>query len=211
MNYIPATVSIYTYVRNRLPFLADTPNNQALVGSFIYESMVELDTCFQVDSGNTAYNKADPTTWYLGDETKYTELEKLIVADLTACAIIGMRMASNSEGTASGTTDGKTTSGKYLSRSKAGSVEAEWKGFDVSDQAGFYTTGQGLYNVYREAALRRALNMGCLIDVTTEMGLKLYEIYKPLPVPFVVVQDGCGCRERMPVDRGGFTYLSYPL
>lgn len=209
MDYTPVALTIYQMVLNRLPFLADSVPNQTLVGSFIYESMVELDVCFKIDTTNPLYDASDPTAQptYLGDEQYYSPLQKLIIADLTAYTVILYIMVANTAGTASGSSNGtQTTTAKYMSRSKAGSAEVEWKGFEANGKVAFFTNGSDMAATYKASAFRRALSLGCNIDITSAVGFELWKENTPF-VPFKVVTDNCGCTGYSAIERGGLSIL----
>lgn len=181
-NHLTANenVTIYQMVLNRLPFLEDTEANQTLVSTFILEVMFELELCFKVDA-------EDPDPSNIGDETKYTFLQKTIIADIVAYYILLIKMISNTAGSG-----GESASaGKFLRRTKAGSVEVEWDQFDTK-LGGMSMSGEAMMMLYKKSAMRKASKFGCIIDICDDCTVNV-ETETPF-IPFKVITDpDCGC------------------
>lgn len=177
-----ANLSIAEMVRNRLPFLAQTPEMDSLMSSFIYEIMIELEPCFRVEEKPKDNNESN-----IGKEEKYEPIQRIIIADLTSCYIIMYLRALRSFG--DGDIKEEFEMPTYLKRAKAGSVEVEWDkavsgGFDNYDL-------DALYDQLRNSAIRKAFNIGCIIEWTDE--LLAMEMDRQVPLPLKVFNSGCGC------------------
>ncbi len=175
---------IYAMVLNRLPFIQDTPKNTTLISNYTLEVMMELDVCFHIDKGLVA---PDPSR--LGKEEFYSIAQRAIIADIVCCYILMIQMITASVAGS----DGVPTSNKFLSKAGAGSTFVEWQQLDVK-KGGLHTAGADLLAMYKNSAIRKAHNIGCIIDIcgdcTTMAQIQaMYEI-----APFqVVTVNGCGC------------------
>lgn len=164
-----SSLDIFTMVFNRLPFLYDNGTNRTLISNYALEIMSELETCFGVDNVTPA-----PVPSNIGDESKYKLSQLVVVADLVAVYLLLKFMALNSGGV--GTLGGSSPTPavtKFLKKTKAGSVEVEWDAVNFKDSVGMYTNGDALVKLYRSSAIRKALNLGCVIDITEEGGLSV--------------------------------------
>lgn len=150
---IPITKSVY----NRLPFLADTEDNDTLISNFIMEMMGELNACFKIEED------------LVGDEANYTVAQKACIADFVAYYILLLYMAT-STGAGSGSSEEESGSmATFISAVKAGSVEVEWEQFDLkSGAAGFVSSGENLLNYFLSSAIRKAAAMGCVILINPD-------------------------------------------
>lgn len=176
-------------VLNRIPFLADTDNNKALIGSFIYEVMWELNVCFGLPEEQ------------IGNDDNYNTIQRSIIADITCLYILMMKMLANVGGDASN--PGGPVGGKYVSRTKAGSVEVEFKQFDLTKDAGLYSSGTGLFEMFKKSAIRKAAGLGCVIDICDDCSMTI-QLLNAVPPPMIVVPDGscCGGWWRTPPEQG---------
>lgn len=103
--------TIHQLVRNKAPFLSDSPEDSNSLDIAIYESAALLE--FYLDKSLPDVD-LDP-----GD---YDGTEKSLVADIAAIQLVMARGLANSAGVAGGGAVGNT----YLKRAQAGSVEAEF-------------------------------------------------------------------------------------
>lgn len=171
-------------VYNRLPFLAVTPANDEIISMFILEVMYELEMCFRVDEN---LPEGDPSN--IGKEEVYSMPQRAVIADVVAVNILVMKIAANMGGLAVGAEDG-TNNSKFLSRTKAGSVEVEWEQFDTKKGGGLFSSAETLLKLYQSAASRKAGMLGCgicwdLAGMTISCGM-----YKEV-APFIVVSHSC--------------------
>ena len=171
-------------VYNRLPFLAVTATNDALISMFILEIMYELEICFKVDK-----DLAEGDTSNIGKEEKYSMQQRAVIADIVAVNILIMKIASNMGGVPVGDADGTNTN-KFLKRTKAGSVEVEWEQFDTKKGGGLFSSAETLLKLYQASAARKAGLLGCGIcwDAT---GMTIACGCNKEMSPFIVVANTC--------------------
>lgn len=190
-------LAIYQMVLNRLPFLSDTEKNTSLVSNFTLEVMHELEPCFRVDKN---VSETDPT--HVGDEQYYSIPQKAVIADVVSCYILILQMLANMAGVADVDSGLTATNNKFLSRTKAGSVEVEWEQFDVQKGSGMLMSPDALLGMYRKSAMRKARALGCIIDVCDDCStaVELMQDYDVAPFKVVTLTD-CGCPSSTP-ERG---------
>lgn len=182
-NHNDPTLTVYQMVRNLVPFLLDTPENEAIVSTFTFEVMTELERCFEVRN----YGQPITTDWArVGDEQYYTQEQKQIVADLVAVYIIQMQAALNTGGSG-----GANVLNTFLKKAKAGSSEVEYDQFNVNNAMLLTFKTDVLVNIYKKAAIRKALLLGCVFDLTDDASLTFWE-GQFTPQPFIIHRD-CGC------------------
>lgn len=172
-------ISIYTMVRNRLPFIADTPANTTTISNFTLEIMWELEPCFKV-------GVPDPTK--IGHEENYTVPMRTIIADIVSIYILILTAALNSgsSSSSSGTT--------FLERAKAGSVEVQYGQLNVNTSVMLNMNTPGLIEFFKRSAIRRARKLGCIIDICDDCSIGIESMTKGLIPPFITGSGNCnGC------------------
>lgn len=179
-NHSTAAYSIYQMVLNRLMFMADTPANEQLISSFTYEVMTQLNICFKLDEAD------------IGDETKYTVLQKSIIADIVCLYILFMQAA----GVAGGIGGNAPTGATFISKAKAGSVEVEYSQFNIKTGSSLAMDGTALISFYKKQAINKAAALGCTIDICDDCSMSASLIYQNNVNPFIVYPasgcEGCG-------------------
>lgn len=174
-------LTIQQMIFSRLPYLSQTDDNKALIDNFVLETMYELEVCFNVSNGG-----ADESN--IGDESKYSFLQKMIIADLVCVQLLMNRMIK--ESVASEESTGEVD--KFLKSTKAGSVEVEWEQVDPKKGA-MFSSGTSTMEYYRKSAIRKAAQLGCLLDICDGCVQAVLES-KSMQSPFIVVtSEGCGC------------------
>jgi len=166
-------------VLNRLTFIENNPTNEQLISYFIFEVMAQLNVCFKKDDTD------------LGDETKYSTVQKSIIADLVSIYILIMQAGAVAGGVA-GSSAATTT---FISKAKAGSVEVEYKQFDVKLGGSFAMASTDLITFYKKNAINKALSLGCIIDICDDCSVKAQLQMQNNLQGFITFQsdDGCGC------------------
>jgi hypothetical protein len=185
-------LSVYKMVLNRLPFLADTDTNAELISAFTMEVMMELETCFNI--------RITPETLVedlarVGVEANYTLLQKMIVADIVAVYILMLEVTKATVGAVDDMGVPVTTPlTTFLKRAKAGSAEVEYGQFDISKGAGMSTSGMNLMTMYKKSAMRRARNLGCIIDICEDCTIAIESVMN-IGLPFYIPSTGdcLGC------------------
>lgn len=178
-------LDIRKMVFNRLPFLADNPNNIARLGETVLEVMSELELCFLINSKRP---EGTTDTW-VGWEEKYSIDQRSIIADVVTVYLLMHKALAETGGTASGASDG-TTEGKFLKKTKAGSVEVEWDQVD-SKKGGMMSSSEDLITMYKESARRKAAKLGCTI--TWDNDDLIIDRESDMHYPMLVVSSKCGC------------------
>lgn len=174
-NHSTAPLPIYQMVRNRLPFLADNTTNEQLISYFIYEVMWQLNPCFKLAEAD------------IGDETKYSMIQKSIIADIVSVYILIMQGASLAGST---TAPGAT----FMSKTKAGSVEVEWSQFTAGSIGTLAMPPEQMREFFKKQAVNKALGIGCIIDICDDCSMTAQEVAKSNLTPFIVYPSpDCGC------------------
>jgi hypothetical protein len=184
----PATPSVYEMVRNRLPFLEDSPSNETLIGQFKVEACWELENCFKVRFDPAIVPPVADNT-RVADEVNYTPLQLSIVADLVSVYILLLTIATNAQGL-NGTAPPPVT---YLKTAKAGSAEVDYDQFDVNKSLRLMIKPHELLAMYKSGAIRKAMQLNCLFDFTDATTLAFFDA-QTLTTPFIIHTDDCfGC------------------
>lgn len=177
--------NIYQMVLTRLPFLADTPANELIISHYTWEAMAALEPCFNVTNATVPPNPDN-----VGDEQYYSFIQKSIIADIVSVYML-MRLAiQNTAGDADAGTAG--TTGKYISKVKAGSVEVD---YDIPNGKTALIIGSSydsLRDQFRKAAVNKALTLGCIIDLCDASCVAALDAATTLGPDFLVV-NACGC------------------
>lgn len=179
-------LDIATMVFNRLPFLTNNAANLTKLGEVILEVMSELEMCFMV---NNLRPEGETDSW-VGFEEKYSIEQRVVIADVVAVYLLLYKMIATTGGVSDGTADGNSE-GKYLKKTKAGSVEVEWDQID-SKKGGLNSSGDGLLKMFKESARRKASLLGCIIS--WDNADMLVDRERSIEMPFIVVSDCC-CNE----------------
>lgn len=188
----PDDLTIEIMVFHRLNFLEQTEANKAIIASFALEVFYELDNCFKIDvkypvtAGETD-GDGNPVTTHVGDEKKYTFLQRSLVADLICVQLLILRSMKDIMGV-SPTED----SGKIMTSAKAGSVEVKWEQVDVKKSA-IGISGSDLLDYYFKAAKRKAMQFNCILDMCDDCVTAMLDATYS-QAPFIVVNSNdCGC------------------
>jgi len=183
-------LSVRDLVLARLPFIADTLVNTKLLSTFTLEVMYELEGCFKVSIlPDGTINLAR-----VGDETFYSVLMKSIIADIVAVYILILLGAGSQFNGIVAQIDTGILS-KYLKKTKAGSVEVEYDQFDFKKGSSFTRLDtMSLIGAYKKSAVRRAHQLGCVIDICDDCSIALAALMSTnVGLPFLTTDCGCGC------------------
>lgn len=188
-NHNNPDLTIYVMVRNRLPFIEDTPVNETLISTFTLEVMYELEPCFKIRYDKTI-TPTPPEDWArVGDEQYYGLVQKQVVADIVSVYILIIQTLTNVAG---GGVSGDTPLTKYLKSAKAGSAEVTYEQFNVNNSLLLSMKAADLLSLYKKSAIRKAMSLGCVFDFCDECSIEFTN--QTTPIPFMVVtNNGCGC------------------
>ena len=119
---------------------------------------------------------------------------KAIVADIVSMYIIVLKATETSAGDADTGVQGQTT---FMSKVKAGSVEIEYDQFKLKDSTIMSVDTEALLNTFKSNAIRKAAQLGCIIDVCADCSVQLIETIMnsaAIPAMRVARWDDCGCK-----------------
>lgn len=168
--------------------MAQTPANDAVIDGFFQEECWEMQKCFQIGYDATT---GETDLALVGVEANYDTLKKSILADLVCMYIVMLTIAINTTGLAEGATPPTPGVVKFLSKSKAGSVDVEWKQIDYKNSVGLFAGGADFMAMWKSSASRKARTFGCIIDICDTCAVNLQV---GILMPFVTVSDCPGCR-----------------
>lgn len=162
-----------------------------------FEVMTELEKCFKVryrrvvsSELTTLEELPENEEWdNVGDEQFYKAIEKSIVADLAAMQYLFNVMVGKTN-TASSTSGGGAT---FIKKAKAGSAEVEYDQFKTASSQAFILSNEKLLGKLKGDAERKALQLGCVIDICDDCIFKAY-LNDPMafvPNNFLVVRSFC--------------------
>ena len=178
-------LTILTMVLNRMPFIADNPENRLLISNFILEVMIVLEKCLQI-------GKDDETK--IGVESNYTILMQSMIADLVTLQILLVSAMEATAGNAATETEALNT---FLKRAKAGSVEVEFGPFSLKDNATLAMSGEQFFKYYKKSAINKAAQIGCSIDICDDCSIKYIED-SYIAKPFIVMSNCPDSKEYIP-------------
>lgn len=179
-NHNNPDLSIYQMVRNRLPFLEDSPANESIVSSFTLEAMYQLELCFKVRfvEGVEDWSR-------VGDEANYSVMQRSIIADVVAVYVLSFTAALNANPAA-----GSQALGTFLSKAKAGSAEVEYDQFDIKKTSLMSLNAESLISTYKKSAINKGLQIGCLFDMCDDCSIMWLDRQLVVP-PFIVITSKC--------------------
>lgn len=145
--------SIQKGVYNRLPFVTKSDSNDDLINDFTADFFSELQN--GLSKANDKYM----------DEDNYSNAERSLFSDLVACKLLVRRAVQNMEG-GDGVVAGEAIKG--LKKAKAGEAEAEFNYSTAKDGSTILIEGGNLVNRLMADAVRKAHNLGIVIDLSYE-------------------------------------------
>jgi hypothetical protein len=160
-----AAPTLQKSVYNRIPFMVENDTNTELILSFAAEVMGELYKVFDISDADML------------DDTKYSILQKSLIADLASIQILMRQSLLNGEGNGSNAAAGN----KMLKRAKAGETEAEFAQLKASDGTKLLMTASQLAEKYMNDALRKARTMGFILDIKQDGEFVVSVMSHPLP------------------------------
>jgi hypothetical protein len=154
--------TLETMIGDRVPFLSDTPSDLDKIASKKTEAFYFLQK---------ALGKTDED---VEDESKYTAMEKLLIADFTAYELIQKEVVNKTIGTGS-------SGGKTIKRVKAADVETE---FMFPDKGASTTlTVDTLLKNLKDSICQKATQLDIFIPLCD------CSVSQALPMPFIYIED----------------------
>jgi hypothetical protein len=127
--------------------------NEQLISRYIYQLMIQLQPCFQISPDTD-----------VGDEAVYTQLMKMVIAELVCWYILFRQSLINAEGDPTNPiTPAPPT--RYISSAKAGEVATNWAYIKLSDTGKASIDAKGMMAAFKENAVCLARQLGCDIEV----------------------------------------------
>ena len=158
-------LSIKDMVSVRLPFFADTPDNDEIRDALTIELMHELNVCYKIQDED------------IGKEVAYTVTQRAIISDLVCFYILLGNTSSNMNSSA-----GEAQAGVFLKSTKAGSVAVEWSQLDSTKGGSMSMNAQSLMGRFKKSAMRKSHTLGCIIDICEDCSIAIsFLMTKELP------------------------------
>ena len=178
------------------------PTTEQATSLMCYEIMTELEKCFKVRYRSiveTVLTELDRTleneNWEnVGDEQFYKILEKSIVADLVCmqCLFKKAMELSNTIGTNSTGTGTDAPPATIIKKAEAGSAGVEFMPLETKNVP-LLLDIKNLMSGFKASAERKALTLGCVIDINDDMVFKAYlnNPDKFVNPNFLIVRSNC--------------------
>jgi len=171
------TLTVLKMVKNRLIWVRDTEKNDEIISGFIYEAMAELELCFRVRFYTDEKGRRKEDWDRVGQEQFYHTLMRSILADIVCIYILTMLATSLSTGKFDDDSESTAPSGLFLKSAKAGTVDVAWEQIKVdAGSAVLAFDSMELLTLYRNNAIRKAVNLGCVIDILEDNAVKILEL-----------------------------------
>lgn len=135
--------------------------NDQLISRYIYQMMWQLQACYQiVDSGG---NPA------VGDESLYSLLQKMVIADLVSWYILFRQTLINSQGNANDDDPAPDAPPqRYVQTAKTGEVSTTWSYVKLNDTAYASIDAEKMMAAFKDSAVCLAQQLGCVIEVCAD-------------------------------------------
>lgn len=178
------------------------PTTEQAVSLMCYEIMTELEKCFKVRYRSMVANvltelerlPENEKFENIGDEQFYKILEKSIVADLVCMQWLfkkAMELAATIGTNSTGTgTDAPPAT--IIKKAEAGSANVEFMPLETKNVPMLLNI-QNLMSGFKASAERKALTLGCVIDINDDMVFRAYlnNPDKFINPNFLIVRSGC--------------------
>lgn len=197
-------IPIITAVGLKLSTLINTEDSVTIdvLSMTCYEIMTELENCFKsryraiVDTQLTELDRIpENENWgNIGDEQFYKPLEKSIISDLV-CVQYLFRKALELAGSIGTNTTGEGDAPEpptIVKKAEAGSANVEFMVLEPKNIP-LMMDIQKLLRGFKDSAERKALTLGCIIDINDDMVFKAY-LQNPdkfINPHFFIVRSGC--------------------
>ena len=168
-----ALQNILGMVRSRLPFLAVGAPIDTVINNFITEQFYYLQKW-------TLLSDTD-----VEDETKYSAIQKMLVAELVCVELINKKVIED----VAGAGGAAGTAGKQLKRGKADVVEAEFQYGKSSDGTFMGKTAEQLEKDHAQKACEYAATLDYSLPMCALLGLcRVYDT-----PAFIAYENKCKC------------------
>lgn len=132
--------------------------NEQLISRYIYQMMIQLQPCFQIDPESN-----------IGNESSYTLLQKMIIADLVSWYILFRQALINSQGDGNESNPNPTPAPqRYIKSSKAGEVSVTWDYLKLKDSGYASLDTKAMMAAFKENAVCLANQLGCQVEVCAD-------------------------------------------
>ena len=136
----------------------DANYNEQLISRYIYQMMIQLQPCFQIEPPEN-----------VGVETEYTILQKMIIADLVSWYILFRQSLINGQGDGNDPDPTPTPAPqRYVKTAKAGEVSTTWDFVKLKDTGYASLDTEKMMNAFKENAVCLANQLGCSVEVCAD-------------------------------------------
>lgn len=159
--------------------------NEQLISRYIFEVMNILQGCFQ---------KADSE---VGDEQYYSELQKIIIAELVSYYIVLRVTAANAEGNSQGGSTSVPIQ-KYIKTAQAEGISTTWEYLNIKSTQFLSLDAQSMMNQFKDNAACYGKQLNCTIEICgSSVVCSCSNNSKPILGAFRVARKlPCNCRPK---------------
>ena len=164
--------------------------NEQLISRFILEMMTVVQSCYQIA----------PIT-NIGDEQYYNDLQKIVLAELTAYYIVFWATVGNAQGgmNAGGNSNLPTVS-RYIKTAGADGISTTWEYLNIKSTAFLTMDAEKMMAQFKANAVCYGKQLGCQIVICDGAVACSCSLRPILTTPFIVGKRGGACR---PYGRNG--------
>lgn len=128
--------------------------NEQLISSFIYEMMTVLQNCFLITPASN-----------VGDEQYYTELQKIVIADLVAYRILFATTAGNAQYGSFNTSGTGQLPVRYVKTASTDGISTTWEYLNIKNTAFLSMDAKDMMDKFVQNAACVSKQLGCTIEV----------------------------------------------
>jgi len=128
-----------------------------------------------------------------GDEAFYSEIQRMIIAELVCYYLVFQQTVINSQGDSNSSET--LVGGRRINKAKAGEVETTWSMFKLSDSGLFYQSAEAMMEGFKANAKCYAEQMGCTVQICGGSISCACSLKTPfVSTPFIIRQDKKSCK-----------------
>lgn len=182
-------ITVIKVIESKLPssiFNAVDAGQVAIMAVIINDVFVEMETClakrFYLDE-----NKIKQVDWErVGDESNYDPIQKSIIGDFSAWRFLVRNLTEMSYSIGQSISSG--SGGKFVKNAKAGSTNVEFDERDVRNNPFFLKMSDLAYQL-KQDVMRKARNIGCIIDINDDNIYKIELEHSFVELPIMYIND----------------------
>lgn len=132
----------------------DASYNEQLISTFIYEMMVVMQNCFLIEPASN-----------IGNEAFYSDLQKIILADLVAYRILFATTAGNAQYGSTNTSGAGQLPIRYIKTAATDGISTTWEYLNIKNTAFLSMDAKDMMDKFSHNAACVAKQLGCAIEV----------------------------------------------